>query len=211
MGNGVVEGMKGKKIEIKGKPDNEVGILEPWNVHLLEDGEVVPRVQKFEFSVDASKGSRSGAALVTITQYPEIVDFELEGVEVHKELVNTRLFNECTEIMKTMDYDFRLHIQKKGISWKTEDPVTLKEYLDKCYESLNTIMEQYKKGDRSIIDITLFATKLANYAVLLADRTHSIHLEEKEEREGEGCPQGAFRGVDDGIKDNGSGDSVQNA
>lgn len=175
--------MKGKKIEIKGEPDNEAGILKPWNVRLLENGEPVPRVQKFEFSVDASKGERRGAALVTITQYPEIVDFELEGVEVHKELVDTRLFNECAEIMKMMDYDFRLHLQKKGISWKTEYPANLKEELDKCYGILNDIMEQHKNGKRDILDITLFATKLANYCVLLADNTHSIHLAEKAEKE----------------------------
>jgi len=179
--------MNGKKITIRGIPEEEGGILRAYNVHLLEDDKVVPRVQKFEFTVDAM----SGIPMVKITQYPGEVDFELEGVEVHKEIKHTRIFNECTEVMKSMDYDFRLSIKKKGLSWKTTDPEQLKEYLDTCHESLSTIMEQYKKGEREILDVTLFATKLANYAILLADRTYIIHLatkaekEEKEEKEKE--------------------------
>jgi hypothetical protein len=131
--------MKRSHIKLVGKPEKEGGLVRAHNVQIIENGEFVPRVQAFSFNLEVN-----GIPTMKIEQCPEFIEFDLEGVEVHKEIMHTRIFNECTEVMKSMDYDFRLVIKKKGLSWKTEDPVKLKEYLDTCYESLNTIMEQYE-------------------------------------------------------------------
>ena len=176
--------MSEKKISVHGVPDTTGGILKSWNVKILENGVPVPRVRKFVFNVEID-----GTPIVTMEQYPETIEIDLEGVVINKEIVNTRIFDHCEDTLKLMDFDFRCAMKSKGWIWKTATLEFLKDKLDTCHDGLTTIMKQVAEGDREIIDVTVFAAKLANYAMLLADRSAIIRKEEKEnemEKEKEG-------------------------
>lgn len=167
------------KIEVYGVPETTGGILKPHNIMIKRDGEMVPRLTEFEFKVNIS-----GMPMVKMVSYSPVIDIVLEDVQIDHEIVDSRIFDHLKDTLMNMDYAFRVAWRGgKKDSWKTVNMDKLKEGLDKVYAHLGTVIEQFKKGERDLVDAEMFAIKVANYGMLLADRIARIRKEKKKSDE----------------------------
>jgi hypothetical protein len=163
------------KIEVYGVPQNTSGILMPHNIMIKRDDEIVPRLTEFEFNVKVD-----GAPMVKMVSYSSEIDVRLEGVHIDHEIRALRIFDQLKGTLKDMDYAFQVAWKDgKTNSWKFANIDDLKESLDKVHAHLGTVIEQFKKGERDLIDAQMFAIKVANYGMLLADRIDRILKEKK--------------------------------
>ena len=169
------EKIEKKTIRIYGVPETTDGLLHSHEIRVFEDGKYVERLQSIEVNITAGT-----VPLIKMVSLPFGIDVQLEGVEIDHEITALRIFNELKEVLKLMDYDFqRAWRDGKKDSWKTATPKELKEGVDKMYEYLNTVFREVASGERSEVDVALFAIKLANYSMLLADRVDRMLKEKK--------------------------------
>lgn len=164
------------KITVYGIPHTTDGLLKPHDIKIERDGEMVPRLAEFEFKVKVG-----GMPMVKMVSYSPHIELDLEGVEINHKIVELRIFDLLENTLKDMDYQFRLAWRNgRNDSWKRMTVDDLKEGLDTVFDHLGTVIEQWKNEEREMIDIQMFAIKVANYGMLLADRVDRI-LKEKEE------------------------------
>lgn len=165
-----------KKLEVYGTPETTDGILRSHEIHIKEDGESVPFVQEFTFHL-----SVNGLPNVRMVTLPETIEIDIGNVQIDHDIDHTRIFQELRQVLLTMDYEFRLAWNKKKDSWRTSDLDYLMGKMDNAYNHLNTVIMQIKKGERSVVDVAVFGVKIANYAMLIADRARMLHEEKKNE------------------------------
>lgn len=165
-----------KNIKVYGAPETTDGILRSEHIKIEEDGEFLSRVQKFTFTVRVND-----YPLVHIVSLPETIELDIGNVQVDHDIDHTRIFQELRQVLLTMDYEFRRAWNRKKDSWRTSDLEYLKGKMDNAYEHLTTVIEQIKKGERGVVDVAVFGVKIANYAMLIADRARMLHEAEKKD------------------------------
>lgn len=173
----------GKKIRVHGVPNTTDGILKPHDIKISEDGEPLKRVQSFEFKVAIGE-----TPVVKIVSLPAGIELGLEGIEIDHEIQKLRIFEIFEKTLMAMDLDFRMGIARDLELWKTATIESLKAGLDKTHAHLTDMIEQAYAGKRSVFDVAVFAIRLANWGMMLADRVSGPHEETewvKEKNEGE--------------------------